>query len=94
MSKTFSEQLKDLEVEFLHGVPVKLPQSAIDAILTAYKASGKRVIGEVEAGMESKVTKIDDTKFIVDEWGDIASGFRNELKDEQSTRLAHEAGEK
>ncbi len=45
---TLKSELEAMEVEFLHGVPVKLPKATITAILTAVEAIGERVIGEYE----------------------------------------------
>lgn len=51
------------------------------------------LVGEPEKGMESKITKTPNG-LVIDEWGDIASGFRNALRQELRTALQDRLGEK
>jgi len=66
---TFREELEQLDVEFLHGVPVKLPPATITSIINLVD---KEVIGEDEDyDHKDSDTKID---FVL---------AKNELRSEQ-----------
>lgn len=47
--KELRDKLKGLDVEFLHGVPVKLPEKTIDHIMKLITADRKRVALEARA---------------------------------------------
>lgn len=43
---TFEDELENLEVEFLHGVPVKLPKETIQAIIELVDREKEKAMGE------------------------------------------------
>lgn len=49
------QALKSLDIEFLHGVPVQLPDEAIDAILALLAAQKQRWAKEAKAAIENEI---------------------------------------
>lgn len=64
--------LDELEVEFLHGVPVKLPEKAKTAIQSHWNTEVERIIGRDE-----------DTATEHDELRNLKNKIRNDLRAEQ-----------
>lgn len=69
------------------------PQQAKQSLDSHYLSIFLELVGEPEKGMESKITKTPNG-LVIDEWGDIASGFRNALRQELRTALQDRLGEK
>lgn len=88
LDDAFDMGVKDLSIDYL-----TLRKNMIKKIDSHYLSIFLELVGEPEKGMESKITKTPNG-LVIDEWGDIASGFRNALRQELRTALQDRLGEK
>ena len=82
----------------MNGTFIRIPfkkqmEKAKQSLDSHYLSIFLELVGEPEKGMESKITKTPNG-LVIDEWGDIASGFRNALRQELRTALQDRLGEK
>lgn len=78
-TKSFEEVVEELEVEFLHGVPVKLPKEAKAALLAAHKEAVRAAKPERKQLDETNGTYSPEYHIEVDSYNEAIDEYERNL---------------